>query len=489
VTGLDQFGPGVLVDDPVGQQQTALLEAADRVLGVRAEEPVGPFVSQEEVECSQTGLDVDDLLASVTYAYRTHLSIILITMPPTATPTRKRRGDRRRIFVAVAIWVVALLLAGLYFSNAFGQQAASAPEPGPPSPTTAAYTTASTTPPATSPPSTALPPTTTTTAAPTTTTSGPPPALTVAAGGDVHGDRNVGTYIDKHGGKAALAKVKPFLEDAHVAFINLEGPISDKGSPVDGKEYTFESRTALAAGLADAGIDVVSLANNHSRDYGASALLDTFERLKAVGVKWAGAGANAEAAYSPAILDTPAGTVAILAFSAITTWYGAGSDSAGTATTTSHERVLAAVRAAAKKADYVIVSFHWGTEYEGTAGSGQRSLAHKVIDAGADLILGHHPHVIQGMEIYKDKLIAYSLGDFVFDHYKRVTGEAFVLQVTLDKSGPPTAEIIPVYLSDPWGIPAPVKGSEAKVILDRLAKYSSALGLELKRSGDHAFIE
>lgn len=411
-------------------------------------------------------------------------------MAPTATPKRKRQSDRRWIYIAAGIWVVALVLAGLYFSNALGTRASSSPDAGRPGSAAAATVTVtvSTAPPTTAPPTT-LAPQTTTTQAPTTTTTTARPALTVAAGGDVHGDRNVAKYIDKNGGAAALAKVKPFLEDAHVAFINLEGPISDKGSPVAGKEYIFRSRTALAKGLASAGIDVVSLANNHARDYGAAALLDTFDRLEAVGVKWAGAGPDITAALSPAILETPAGTVAVLAFSAITTGFGATSDRAGTATTTSHDRVVAAVKAAAKKADYVIVSFHWGEEYVLSANQGQRNLAHKVIDAGADLILGHHPHVIQGMEIYKDKLIAYSLGDFVFDHYKRITGEAFVLQVTLDKSGPPTAKIIPVYLSDPWGIPAPVTGSEAKVILDRLATYSKPFGLEFERSGDHAFIE
>jgi poly-gamma-glutamate capsule biosynthesis protein CapA/YwtB (metallophosphatase superfamily) len=423
-------------------------------------------------------------------------------MLSTGTPDHRRRSNRRWFFIACAVWVVAAALAALYFANVLdGEASSTASSAGPLSSSTvsasasgtsagpsdgpagASTTTSSTVLETT----TVTLPSTTTTASTTTTT---PPALTVAAGGDVQGDRNVGKYIDQHGGEAALAKVKPYLEQADLAFINLEGPISDKGSPVVGKEYTFRSRTALAAGLASAGIDVVSLANNHARDYGAAALLDTFKRLEAVGIKWAGAGADAAEARSPALLETPAGTVAVLAFTGIIpSGFPAGSDRPGVATTSDQSRVVAAVKAAAERADYVIVSFHWGVEYEGVANSGQRALAHQVIDAGADLVLGHHPHVIQGLEIYKDRLIAYSLGDFVFDHYKRVTGEAFVLQVTLDREGPPTGKIIPVYLSDPWGIPAPVKGREADVILDRLARYSSALGLDLKRSGDHAFFD
>jgi poly-gamma-glutamate capsule biosynthesis protein CapA/YwtB (metallophosphatase superfamily) len=312
--------------------------------------------------------------------------------------------------------------------------------------------------------------------------------LTVAAGGDVQGDRNVGTFIDAHGGPAVLAKVKPYLETADIAFVNLEGPISDVGKKHAWKEYTFRSRLALTSGLASAGIDVVSLANNHAMDCGSSALLDTIARLDEAGINHAGGGADSNAARAPALLIAPAGTVAVFAFTdKHAAGFAAGAEKPGVATISDSKRLLAAVAEADKKVDFVIVSFHWGTEYTPSAAGYQRALAHKAIDAGADLILGHHPHVIQGLEVYRDKLIAYSLGDFVFDHYKRVTGEAFVLQVTMDRSGPPSATIVPVYLSDPYGIPAPVSGKAADVILDRLTRLSAAYGVKLTRSGDTAF--
>jgi hypothetical protein len=130
---------------------------------------------------------------------------------------------------------------------------------------------------------------------------------------------------------------------------------------------------------------------------------------------------------------------------------------------------------------------HWGVEYAANAGPHQQELAHKLVDAGADLILGHHPHVIQALEIYNNRLIAYSLGDFVFDHYSVATGQAFVLQVTLPLEGPPSARIVPVYLSDSHGIPAVVTGSKAGAILSRLTKLSAAHGLELIRDGDIAY--
>jgi poly-gamma-glutamate synthesis protein (capsule biosynthesis protein) len=305
----------------------------------------------------------------------------------------------------------------------------------------------------------------------------------------VQGDRKVGQYIDAHGGAAALAKVKPFLQTADLAFVNLEGPISDKGAKLAWKEYTFRSRTALASGLAAAGVDVVSMANNHAVDCGSSALLDTIARLDKLGIAHAGAGKDISAARAAAIVDTPAGKVAVLAFTdKFASGFAAGTDHPGVATISDGKKVLAAIAAAHKKAEYVIVSFHWGTEYTPQAAAYQRALAHKAIDAGADLILGHHPHVIQGLEIYHDKLIAYSLGDFVFDHNSRATGEAFVLRVTLRPTGPPLARIIPVYLSDTNGIPAPVTGKAAATILDRLTRLSASFGAKLTRSGDQAWL-
>jgi len=300
----------------------------------------------------------------------------------------------------------------------------------------------------------------------------------------------VGKYIDKNGGEAALSQVASWLNTADVAFVNLEGPISDKGSKLSWKEYTFRSRTALAQGLASAGVDVVSMANNHAMDCGSAALLDTIERLHAVGVQEAGSGKDVAAARSPALLETPAGTVAVLAFTdKHASGFAAGTDKPGVATIGDGSKVLSAIEAAKAEADYVIVSFHWGTEYTFTAASYQRTLAHKCVDAGADLVLGHHPHVIQGIEIYKDKLIAYSLGDFVFDHRPGPTGQAFVLRVTLHESGPPVARIVPVYLDDTYGIPAVVTGKTADTILDRLISISKPFGTTIVRSGDQAWIQ
>lgn len=302
------------------------------------------------------------------------------------------------------------------------------------------------------------------------------------------GDQRVGVFVDEHGGEAVFAKVRPLLEEAHLAFVNLESPLSDRGTPDRHKEYTFLGRPALVDGLAAAGIDVVSLANNHAVDFGPTALLDTIDRLDEAGVNHVGAGADAEAARAPALLITPAGIVAVLAFTELVhPGFAATADRAGiNPVTPDRKKLLAAIASAQEKADFVVVSFHWGKEYTGRANQEQRRLAHQAIDAGADLILGHHPHVIQGLELYRDRLIAYSLGDFVWDHHSRKTGETFVLQVAMKLGEPPYVEVIPVYLSEATGVPAPVTGNEADVILTRLARLSSDLGLKLTRSGDRA---
>jgi poly-gamma-glutamate capsule biosynthesis protein CapA/YwtB (metallophosphatase superfamily) len=348
------------------------------------------------------------------------------------------------------------------------------------------------------PTTTTLPPTTTeaptttelptTTEAPTTTTT-LPPALTVSAGGDVMGDRKVGKFLDESGGAALFAGVKPYMEGTHLAFVNLEGAISDTGTRQVSKEYTFRARPTLLDGLVSAGIDVVSLANNHSLDYRWAALKDCIARLDAAGIKHAGAGASLDEAAASAVLETPAGKVAVIAASQITASFAASSSRAGTYYISSgaarNAKLIARVTEAASQADFVIVSLHWGVEYNKLANTQQVGLAHALIDAGADLILGHHPHVIQAMEVYKERLIVYSLGDFVWDWHSAYTGEAFVLQVSLPRDGgAPYGTIVPVFLSRSSGAPEVATGETAARILDRLISISARRDLELTRTGD-----
>lgn len=420
-------------------------------------------------------------------AVRGRSSAVIIPLAPTRGPavgaagtgawhTMHQRHDRILIAMVVVAWTVALVLGGTYLVAA---REVSGTSTQPTEPPTAA-------PPASAPPTTAPPASAARTTTPPTITLRK--TLTIAAGGDVIGDRDVGTFIDKHGGDAVLAGVAPLLRESQVAFINLESPLSNKGARNAAKEVTFRGRPALVQGLHTAGVDVVSLANNHALDWGSKALVDTVARLDAAGIAHAGAGGNLAAARAPALLETTSGTVALLAYTLILPeGFAAGTDRAGVNPGSGHrERLLADISAAAKQADWVVVSFHWGIEYMGQASREQRALAHDAVDAGADLVLGHHPHVLQGLELYRNRLIAYSLGDFVFDHYSRVTGETVVLEVELSSAGPPSFRVTPAYLSDSHGIPNVVTGTEANTILRRFSGFSADLGLQLKRTGDRA---
>lgn len=314
--------------------------------------------------------------------------------------------------------------------------------------------------------------------------------LFVVAAGDVIMDRRVSDMIESEGGAAPLEDVAHILRRGDVAILNLETPLSKRGSPAPGKDVTFRGNPDGVAALRSAGVDLVSLANNHALDYGDGALADTIDLLDRNRIAHAGAGANSREAWRPAIVNRNGKRVAYLAFSYIEPGgFVADSDSAGIAGAKEKaDEIAAAVRSAKSRADFVIVSFHWGVEYTDYPIDEQRDLGHTAIDAGADMVAAHHPHVIQGIEVYKDKLIAYSLGDFVFDHYSRKTGEAFILEAKLNRRKTLSARAIPVYLTES-GKPQVVTGDNADSILGRLKNISSGFGTRMRISNSIATLQ
>ncbi len=313
--------------------------------------------------------------------------------------------------------------------------------------------------------------------------AGRPATLTVSAVGDMIFDRKVKTLIQSQGGTAPLSAVAAHLKAADVTLGNLESPLSSGGTEDADKDVTFRGDPRGIEGLTAAGFDLLSLGNNHVLDYGPVALADTVKSLDDHSIGHAGAGADKDAAWKPAVVERDGATVAFLSFSHILPpGFVATSSKAGLAQGRNNmDAVVAAVRSAKKQYDYVIVSFHWGVEYQDDANGDQVRDARKTIDAGADMVLSHHPHVIQAVEFYKNRLIAYSTGDFVFDHYSRKTGEAFILDASLGPNGVTDVKVTPVYL-DGNGKPEIVSGSAADVILKRLksisAKRSTTVSIE-----------
>ena len=233
------------------------------------------------------------------------------------------------------------------------------------------------------------------------------------------------------------------LRNADLRYCNLECPVSDRGRNLH-HLYSFRADPRAIEGLKAAGFDVVSQANNHAYDWGPEALLDSLERLRGAGIQPVGAGQNILAAHYPLLVHVDGLRIAFLAYVDIDPKQAAaGVDRPGVAWL-DPAQTLADIRFARPLADLVIVCPHWGVEYALNPTRDQVELAHQMIDAGADMVVGSHPHVVQPVEKYHDHWIAYSLGNFVFDQQDRATHRGLMLRVTVrDKQ---IAEVLPINI-------------------------------------------
>ncbi len=226
-------------------------------------------------------------------------------------------------------------------------------------------------------------------------------------------------------------KIGPTLSAADLTFANLECPVSDVGQNLHHR-FSFRADPRVLEGLKYAGFDVVSVANNHMYDWDRPALLDTLKRLREAGILPIGAGANDLEAHYPKFVGVGGVKLAFLAYVGIEPHEAAaGQDRPGVAWL-DPERTLTDIRFARNLADVVVVSLHWGVEYATRPQPEQVRLAHQMIDAGADLVVGHHPHVVQPVEEYRERWIAYSLGNFIFDQKSPgLTHHGLMLKVAL----------------------------------------------------------
>lgn len=261
--------------------------------------------------------------------------------------------------------------------------------------------------------------------------------LVLAAVGDINlGDR-VGQAIGTYGARYPWLSVASALTRADLAVGNLECAVSTRGAPIAGKRYTFRGRpAALAAAGRFAGIDVLSLANNHSLDYGRVAFIDTIRHATRAGISVAGGGSSLAAARTPAVRETGGLRVAFLAYSDVRPLgFDAGPGIAGTSPAFP-EIIEPDVRRARRSADVVVVYFHWGEERTFRPNERQRALARLALSSGATVVLGAHPHVLQPLERPRPrKLVAWSLGNFVFGATSPGTQRTGILLVRLGATG------------------------------------------------------
>lgn len=284
--------------------------------------------------------------------------------------------------------------------------------------------------------------------------------VTLAFVGDLMLTRTPGEYIAQ--GEDPLAGVATALADADLAIGNLECVIATVGERVP-KAYNFRCHPRNVPILAKY-FDAVSVANNHSGDFGKVAFAEQLALLEAGKVLYFGGGMNEAEARSPLILERNGLKIALLGYNEVELpSYEAGPDTPGLAWI-HPEAVVAEIKAAKEQADLVILYPHWGLEYHFEHDWWQRELATQWIDAGADLVVGTHPHVTQPVELYKDRLIAYSLGNFVFDDFKDVSPEldepsrtSWILRVKIGAEGLISWETV-VARTDDRGFPQIIEG-------------------------------
>ncbi len=319
-------------------------------------------------------------------------------------------------------------------------------------------------PPTPTPTATATP--TATPTATTTPTASPP--ITLSAVGDIMLARTLASRLSP----SPFSAVRSVLASADVAIANLECAVGVGGTPAR-KAFTFLAPPAAASTLAEAGFDVVTLANNHSLDFGADVLTQTLSALDVVHVAHTGARATEDEAHRPAIVDVRGRRLAFLGYVSVMpegtgfdarSWEAHGA-SPGVAWLDA-ARVTRDVAAAKKVADLVVVMLHTGYEGHWIANVWQRTAAHAAIDAGALVVLGAHPHVLQGVERYKSGFIAYSLGDFVFDGKDKYSA---ILHLTIDGDAVAEVSWTPVLLHD--GVPTLVDAETS----ERVVRYIDAL--------------
>ncbi|HEX5086731.1 MAG TPA: CapA family protein [Nocardioides sp.] len=270
---------------------------------------------------------------------------------------------------------------------------------------------------------------------------------------------------------AALGPMRAFLRSADLTVGNLESTLSTDGRPQQGGD-SFGGSPALVPVLEDAGYDALSLANNHTGDFGEQALLQTVRSLERSAVRPFGAGADLAEAARPAILRAGGTSFAFLGFNAIGETPMAGPDTSGALAVrmpprtgplveADLARVAAAIRAAHHSADVVVVMPHWGTQYTHVPDTVERVVARRLVSAGADLVVGGHPHWVQGVDMVDGVPVLHSLGNFLFDmDFSAETMEGVVLRATYWGSELKALQLLPYRMDQRTFAPRRVPGRD-----------------------------
>lgn len=275
--------------------------------------------------------------------------------------------------------------------------------------------------------------------------------IVIHAAGDTNLDPSYIPTFKTQGWDYAWSGLNGLFQRDDLTIINLECAVSNKGSAVP-KEFNFRGDPRGLPAMRRAGVEIASLANNHAYDFGPEAIVDTVRNVRDAGITPIGAGANAEEAEAPAILDIKGWRIAVVPWDyVVDPWPTAvaTADHPGTAFGHDFNRVVKAVKKVDRKVDLTIVQTHWGVELETRPNPAQIPLGHELIDAGADIIFGGHSHRIQPLEIYKGKPIFWSLGNFVWPNFSAAGAQSGVAEVTVKPNGTIKAKLLDAYITAP----------------------------------------
>jgi len=268
------------------------------------------------------------------------------------------------------------------------------------------------------------------------------PEITLLAVGDIMLDRGVEAMVNKVGDKDfnfIFSQIADLKNGSDILLGNLEGPVAIGGHEI-GNLYSFHMNPAVLPALKKVGFDVFNVANNHAGDWGRQALIETLDNLTQNNLTYVGGGLLARAT-EPVIFEKNGLKIGFLGFSDVGPSGLKPTDEQIGILNVDADNFSTIISQATKKVDTLIVTIHWGDEYQTIHNRRQASLAHQAVDAGAKVVIGHHPHVIQDMEEYKNGYIAYSLGNFVFDQpFSTATMQGLALKLKINKDGVASAE-------------------------------------------------
>lgn len=312
--------------------------------------------------------------------------------------------------------------------------------------------------------------------------------IVILAVGDIMPTARVLPFIKKHGFDYPYRATSTLLKSGDVVIGNMEAPLTRSGERFEEKKFTFKAPVETATALKKAGFTHLSLANNHMMDYGLEGLDSTLKALDGAGINYAGAGENIRAARKSTTYEVKGKKIAFLSYSkTYPVEFYATKNKGGTAPGYV-SYVKRDISKARKNSDIVIVAFHWGAEKMDSPKDYQRELARISIDSGANIVLGHHPHVLQGIEYYGNGIIFYSLGNFAFGSYSKSSTESIVARIAIGDNGISRVEALPLNVNN-YEVhfqPELLRGEKGEQIISRLSLLSEPLGSRLifaERSG------